>query len=128
MLVHVLKQLRYQFLKMPKLKRASSSLISSQAKKRKKKQREDPVKLQQQRETDRSRHQADFGRLARPHLDDNSRRLRDAAARRQVRLDNPERKQLEQERDTAARRQVRLDNTERRQLEQERDTAAHQQV
>ena len=99
--VHVRKQLqRHQFLKYLNL-RASLSLISSQAKKRKKKQREDPVKLQQQRERDRLRHQADSSRLACPHLDDNNSKLHDTAARRQVCLDNPERRQLEQERDTA---------------------------
>ena len=51
---------------MPKLKRASSSLLSSQAKKRKKKQRENPVKQQQQRERDRLRYQADSSRRALP--------------------------------------------------------------
>ena len=77
---------------MPKLKRASSSLLSSQAKKCKKKQREDPVKWQQQRERDRLRYQADSSRHVHPCSEetDNSRRLRDTAACRQVRLENPE--------------------------------------
>ena len=70
---------------MPKLKRASSSLLSSQAKKRKKKQRE-------------------RDRCALPCSEEtvNSRRQRDTAACRLVREENPERRLLEQERDTAA--------------------------
>jgi len=90
---------------MPKLKRVSSSLLSSQAKKRKKKQKEDPVKRQQRTERDRLRYQADSSRRAEPCSKEphSSRRQWNIAARRQVYQENPERL-LEQERDTAAHR------------------------
>ena len=116
---------------MPKLKRASSSLLSSRAKKRKKKQKEDPVQCQQQRERDRLRYEAHSSRRAQPRSEetqeatDISRRQR---ARRHVRQQNPQRRLLEQERDTAAHRWVRLENPIRRTEEQERDTAAHRRV
>ena len=136
---------------MPKFKRASSSLLSFQAKKHKKKQREDPVKWQQGRERDRLRYQAYSSPCVLPRSEetDSSRRLQDTTARRQVRQNNLERRLLEQERDTAthrwaclnpdrraeeqqrntaAHRQSRVKNTERRQLEQVRDTATHQRV
>ena len=76
------------------------------------------------------RYQADSSNCSLSHSDetDNSRRLCDTAARRQVRLQNPERRQLEQERAAAANQRVRLISTEKRQLDQERDTAAHRQV
>ena len=111
---------------MPKLKKASSSLLSSQAKKCKKKQREDPVKWQQGRERDRLRYQAYSSRRAQPRSEEtDSKRQRDTAACRQVRQENPDRRPLEQERDTAARRRLHLENPERRTEKQVRNTAAH---
>ena len=111
---------------MSKLKRASSSQLSSWAKKRKKKQREDPNKRQQQRERDRLRYQANSSPCAQPCSEEtDSRRQQNTAARRQVRQKNPLRRLLEQERDRTARRRVRLENTDRRTEEQVRDTAAH---
>ena len=111
---------------MPKLKRASSSQLSSRAKKRKKKQREDPIKRQQQREMDRLRYQANSSPRAQPRSEEtDSRRQRNTAARRQVRQENPQRRLLEQQRDTTAHRRVRLENTDTRTEEQVRDTAAH---
>ena len=86
---------------MPKLKRASSSLLSSRAKKCKKKQKEDPVQRQQQRERDRLRYQAHSSRRAQPRSEktqeatDISRRQRDTAARQQVCQQNPQRRLLE---------------------------------
>ena len=78
---------------MPKLKRASSSQVSSQAKKHKKKTRQDPVKRQQERERDRLRQM------------DTRRRELDAATHRQIRQ-NPHRRLMEQEQNTASRRQT----------------------
>ena len=108
---------------MPKFKRASSSYSLSRAKKRMKTQRDDPVKRQQERLRDSSRHHLDSSHSRSREDPEERRRQRNTEARRTSRLD-PERRRDEQEQNTATRRQVRLANTERRRAEQERDTAA----
>ena len=110
---------------MPKLKRASSSQLSSRAKKRKKKQREDPIKRQQLRERDRLRYQANSSRGAHPRSEETDcRTQRNTAARRRVRLENTDRRTEEQVRDTAAHR-VSRDNPDIRRQEQQRDLLQH---
>ena len=78
---------------MPKQKRVSSAHLARQAKKRKRSQREDPVKRQREQE-------------------------RNAAARRQLRINNPVRRQD----DAASHRQNRQQNLDIRLDEQQRDT------
>ena len=60
----------YHFLEMPELKRVTAAHSALQAKKRKRNEREDPVKGQKEQE-------------------------RNAAARRRLRVDNPERREQE---------------------------------
>lgn len=100
---------------MPKLKhkRASSALCARQAKKRKRNQRE----REQRAQHETRQHQHSCSHPSSEASSEERRRELNAVVHRSARLD-PERRQQEQERDTAARKQLRINNPERRQEEQ----------
>ena len=116
--ISIANQIIFITFKIPKLKRASSSLIASRAKKRKK---EIPESLQQDSDSDENdvRQETDDVRQE-------MRRLRNTEARRIARLD-PLQRQQEQARNTEACRRVCQQDSERRQEEQARNTAARRQ-
>ena len=91
--IHVI----YQIQTMPKQKRVSSAHLARQAKKRKRSQREDPIKRHREQE-------------------------RNTAARRQLHINNPERKLEKRLHDAASHRQNRQQNLDRRVGEQQRNT------
>ena len=106
-------------LKMPKLKRSSSSKATSKAKKQKRMERLQAAERRQQDLGDTSDQNHDAGLECKER-----RRDRNTEARRNARLD-PERRQEERIRDLVARRRLRQEDPERRQEEQVRNTEAH---